>query len=124
MEKDTRKSFFVHFLSCLHKLSCYLFFNDNILNSDYQPKCIFAKFSRFTRKSLYPRKFLILLIRKSKCPGGMKKMKFLLAFWISKRSNTLSLIHLEEYETPLVFQKLQNVGHDLSFCVLNSTRMS
>ena len=38
---------------------------------------------------------------------------------MSKRSNTLSLIHLEEYETPLVFQKLQNVGHDLSFCVLN-----
>ena len=45
----------------------------------------------------------------------MEKMKFLSALWMSKRSNTLSLIHLEDYKTPLVFQKLKLNNHNMDY---------
>ena len=47
----------------------------------------------------------------------MEKMEFLSALWMSKRSNTLSLIHLEDYKTPLVFQKLKLNNYSMDYIV-------
>ena len=59
-------------------------------------------------KSLYPQKFLILLIRKSKRPQQNEENEVLLSNLNVKMIKCYFLICLEENETPLFFQKSRN----------------
>ena len=92
------------------------FFNFNIWNSGYPPRSIVPKLLRFGHlQQFISSKFFDISIRKSKSPRRNEGNGFSVNTLNVKKSNTLSLIHLEENATPLLFQKLKLNNHNLDY---------
>ena len=80
--------------------------------------------AKFGHQKVWPSSKVYILKILWYCPSvkvnvcdEMKKMMFLSALWMLKRSNTLSLIYVEENEPPLVFWKLKLNSHNVGYLI-------